>query len=229
MSAMTRQPLFSAVLPALNEASSIERALASVSEFDEVIVVDGGSDDETRNIVKSMGATLVEADAGRGRQLRQGAIRSKGDILVFLHSDNWLSKNALGELRQLVERRQGRPVFGCFRQKIEGQGWLYRLVERGNAFRARRLSMPYGDQAVFVDRVSYQQVGGFDPVPLMEDVILSRQLRRLCSPFLLKGPVHVSARRWSARGVLLQTLQNWLIFTAFTCGVSPQTLAKWYR
>lgn len=222
----------SVVIPTLNEESNLERAIRSVSFADEVVVADGHSTDRTQSLARNLGATVVTAKRGRGNQLRAGAAEASGDILLFLHADGWLGKDSGQELRSHIATRmrtEQAQVFGCFRQAIDDQGLRFRLIEIGNAFRARWLGTPYGDQAIFVDRQSYIRAGGFDEVPLMEDVMLCRRLLRESRPTLLQGPVHVSARRWQKDGVLRRTLRNWTVLAGFACGVSPTRLAKWYQ
>lgn len=122
------------------------------------------------------------------------------------------------------------PAVGCgaFRQRIDASGLLYRWLEAGNAFRARRLRTPYGDQAIFVRSELLERVGGVPDLPLMEDVELMRRLREHTRPVLLDGPLTVSARRWRRRGVVRQTATNWALVLAYRCGVSPERLASWY-
>ena len=208
---------------------NIERAIQSVGEADEIVVVDGGSRDATISTARACGCRVIPSERGRGNQLRSGTAASSGDLLLFLHADNWLGEGAVGQLIEHAQQQSGRPIFGCFRQNIDDTRFRFRIVESGNALRAGRLWMPYGDQAMFVDRRSYERVGGFAEVPLMEDVMLSRRLRKIHPPTLLPGPVHLSARRWQSQGVIRQTVRNWLIFAAFSLGVSPMRLASWYR
>ena len=162
-----------------------------------------------------------------GVQLLAGAKEATGDVLLLLHADSWLDDRAIQELRDVAQIKA--PLFGCFRQQIDDSRFRYRILEFGNRIRATWFGLPYGDQAMFVDRATYQAVGGFDAVPLMEDVLFSRKLRRVSRPILLNGPVHLSARRWVRQGVLRQTLKNWSILGAFCFGVSPVRLARWYR
>lgn len=231
---MSTGPHISTIIPALNEEHHIERAVRSATGFDEVIVVDGGSDDTTKSIAQSAGARVIQSKRGRGFQLRAGAAEATGDYFLFLHADNWLDQKCVDQLYNLSRNTMARPsgrtaVFGCFRQRIDGVDQLFRWLEWGNTIRATRLRLPYGDQAMFIDRRSYEEVGGFDDVPLMEDVILSRKLKRLTKPILLPGPVHICGRRWRKSGVFRQTLRNWCILVAFLCGAPPERLVRWYR
>jgi hypothetical protein len=118
---------------------------------------------------------------------------------------------------------------GGFRQQIEAPQSIYRWLEWGNRLRIRWLGSAYGDQGIFVRREIYEASGGFPLVPLMEDVLLMRQLRRRYKVTLLPGPLHVSPRRWQANGPIRQTIRNWSLMTAFRCGVSPERLARFYR
>lgn len=219
----------SVIIPTWNEEQQIARAILSAQAANEVLVVDGGSTDATTSIAESNGAIVIEAEQGRGTQLADGARHSTGNVLVFLHADSWLGENAIDQLRELSSHRNAENIFGCFRQQIDDARSRFRLLEAGNAFRARTLRTPYGDQAIFASRTLYNQAEGFADVPLMEDVMFAQRMRKLCVPTLLPGPVHLSARRWRSKGVIAQTIHNWLIFTAFQCGVSPQRLAAWYR
>lgn len=118
--------------------------------------------------------------------------------------------------------------WGCFQQRIEAGGLKYRILEAGNAWRARLLRLPYGDQAIFVRRAMFSDVGKFADVRFMEDVLLSRLLRRCSRMAFLTGPLYVSPRRWQKRGVVFQTLRNWCLLTAAAVGVPPDLLVRFY-
>ncbi|NNE00351.1 MAG: glycosyltransferase family 2 protein [Pirellulaceae bacterium] len=221
----------SIVIPTLNEAgtigSCVQSALAAGAQ--EVIVSDGGSNDETERRAAESGATkVIRSLPGRGIQLNAGATFAKGDIVLFLHADNRLGEACL---RQICEADQaGEPiVWGAFRQRIDAPGWVYRMLEFGNALRVTVRRIPFGDQAMFVRRQTYKQEGGFAEVPLMEDVDFSKRFREIAKPTLLHGPVTVSSRRWETSGVLRQTFRNWRIQVAYALGVSPERLQDWYR
>jgi rSAM/selenodomain-associated transferase 2 len=220
----------SVIIAALNEAANIVRAVTSAQESgaDEVIVADGGSGDETCALAELSGAQVVSTSRGRAVQQNAGARAATGDVLLFLHADNWLGKEAISQIRSAVDRGKNK-LCGAFQQKIEAALFIYRLLERGNAERVRWFGLPYGDQAIFVTRGLFEQVGGFPEEPFLEDVLLMQRLRRVSWPLLLPGPVYVSPRRWEQRGVIRQTLRNWGILTAFSLGASPQKLATWYR
>lgn len=219
----------SVIIPTLNEANHLRRCVqsAQTAGATEILVADGGSCDETVCLAEELGARVIASATGRGTQLNAGATAATGEVLLFLHADNWLPK-AAGE--QIAKALRDESVHhGAFRQTIDAHGFKYRWLERGNAFRARVLATPYGDQAMFARRASIETAGGFPDQPLMEDVALARKLRKLGRPVLLDGPLGVSARRWQQQGVVRQTLRNWMIVTAWGLGVSPERLVRWYR
>ncbi|MEO1498303.1 MAG: TIGR04283 family arsenosugar biosynthesis glycosyltransferase [Planctomycetota bacterium] len=230
-----RPPLRISVLtPTLNEERHIGGAVASAIEAaaDEVIVADGGSIDGTVRVARQAGAKVVSGERGRGSQLRLASQHATGEVLLVLHADNRLPPTAREQIERALSNR--RVVCGAFRQRIDAEGWLYRWLERGNALRAHRLRLPYGDQGVFVRRETLEAIGGVPSLPLMEDVAMMQRLNRLInrrgdrSPVLLDGPLAVSARRWRQAGVVRQTLRNWSLLAAFVCGVSAERLAARY-
>lgn len=225
----------SVVIPTLNERSNVvdcvtsARGLAAGAEGVEVEVVvsDGGSDDGTADLAAEAGATVVSGEPGRGRQLRAGVAASSGDVVLMLHADTRLPPEAGAQLAaSLANPRVGA---GAFRQRIDAPGALYRWLEAGNAFRACRFGLPYGDQAIFVRRELLDAVGGVPDLPLMEDVALLQRVRWRAWPVLLPGPLTVSARRWRRSGVVRQTALNWSLLAAFTVGVPAGRLAAWYN
>ncbi|MEO1525084.1 MAG: TIGR04283 family arsenosugar biosynthesis glycosyltransferase [Planctomycetota bacterium] len=221
----------SVIVPAINEATLVKKAIESAIHAGarEVVVCDGGSDDDTVEVASGAGATVCASKPGRGQQLRRGAEEATGRYLLFLHADNTLGPDCLREICRAVESSDAEFVWGGFRQQIADQRRIYRWLERGNAARIIYRGMPFGDQAMFVSRRAYDQVGGIETVPLMEDVRLSRSLRRLAWPVLLDGPVHVSPRRWQQRGVVGQTARNWWIQLAHRFGVQEDRLSVWYH
>ncbi len=218
----------SVIIPAINEALTIERAIRSSLEMgaDEVLVVDGGSSDQTIELARCAGARVFVGRQGRAVQQNLGAQHATGDVLLFLHADNWLVPEAGSQVRECLQNAQ--VLGGAFLQQIEAEGCPYRWLECGNAARVRLRGLPYGDQAIFMRRHAFEQLGGFPEVRLMEDMLLMRRFRRLSKPALLPGPVHVSARRWQHRGVALQTLCNWSLLAAEAAGVAPDRLARFY-
>jgi len=192
----------------------------------EVIVVDGGSNDDTAEFVLQANAQLVTGIAGRGQQMNLGAAQASGEILLFLHADNWLAADAIDQINSAMS--QSEHVGGGFRQKLGSSRWVYRLIEGGNAFRARYQRLVYGDQGMFVRRSVFEQLGGFAEIPLMEDFEFSQRCFRDSAPLLLKGPIHVDVRRWEHQGVVRTTIKNWQIAKAWRKGVDVEELYKRY-
>ena len=221
-------PSLSVVLPALNEAAAIGRAVRSAwaAGADEVVVVDGGSADGTPAAARDSGAQVLAAPRGRAIQQNAGAAATTAEILLFLHADCALDPAA--GLQLAAACSSPRVQAGAFRQRIEASGAAYRWLEQGNAWRVRWGRRPYGDQALFVRRTLFESVGGFPDVPFLEDLLLGRAIARRCRPVLLAGPLYVSPRHWQRRGVLRQTLRNWLILGRHAAGAAPSELKERY-
>ena len=219
----------SIVIPTVNEAARIVETVRSAQATGphEVIVVDGGSSDETVLLARDCDCRVFESSRGRAAQQNVGAARSSGDVLLFLHADCRLEP---GSLEQIADALADPTIGGgAFRQRIEADGWLYRLLEAGNAARVKWLRMAYGDQGIFVRRALFKEIGGFPEIRLMEDVRLMRRLRRRTRLVLLPGPLYVCARRWQRHGVVRQTARNWMLLTLERLGVSADRLADFYR
>jgi rSAM/selenodomain-associated transferase 2 len=217
----------SVVIPTLNERDAVGACIESAfnAGASEVIVSDGGSQDDTPNRAAEAGATkVIRSLPGRGTQLNSGATFASKEFVLFLHADNLLGPECLQQICDAED-----VTWGAFRQQISSSRPVFRLLEFGNALRVRLRNVPFGDQAVFVRRSVYKQQGGFDEIPLMEDVQFAKVMRRIAPAKLLPGPVAISARRWEKTGVVRQTLRNWKIQVAYSCGVSPDRLRQWYR
>lgn len=219
----------SVIIPALNEAANIRRAIESARQVgaQEVLVADGGSEDDTARIAAELDCRVIVAPRGRALQQNAAARQASGDALLFLHADNALAGNVATQIEEAFANSS--TLHGALRQRIDAPGLAYRVVERGNAARVRWLGLPYGDQAIFLRRSVFDEVGGFPESPLMEDLILMQRLRRQAWPVLLPGPVLVSPRRWQQHGILRQTARNWWLVASYSLGVSPERLARHYR
>ena len=217
----------SIVIPTLNEAAQIGELIRQTRQVGEceIIVVDGGSGDGTRE--RSTEADrILTSEPGRARQQNRGAASASGDVLLFLHSDCRLPGGAFRSIRTVLD--DPHTVGGCYRQSIDAEGIGYRLLEWGNAIRVRWWKMAYGDQAIFVRKTVFDELGGFPDLRLMEDVYLMKRLRRQGRFVLIDEPIRVSARRWQQRGLVRQTLRNWVLLMMARCGVHPDRLARFY-
>ncbi len=219
----------SVIIPMFNEADRIEAAIdhAWAAGAGEVIVVDGQSSDDSLALAKGCRCLATTAPRGRATQQNEGARRATGDVLLFLHADNHLAAGGISQITAAL--RDDRVLGGAFRQNIESDRRIYRLIEWGNALRVCWLRRPYGDQAIFMRREVFEQLGHFPEVNLMEDVLLMKAFSRTARPVLLDGPLYVSARRWQRHGAIRQTLRNWALVAALRLGVSPDRLARYDR
>ncbi len=221
----------SVVVPVLDEARRLGRqlaALGAVAGVDEILVVDGGSRDDTVAIARGApGVRVLAAPRGRGHQMNAGARAARGDVLLFLHADAALPPDAARLIARALD--DPRVVAGAFRLHTvaeDGGRWLAPLLRLADV-RSRVTRLPYGDQAVFVRRAAFERVGGFPDQPLMEDIELARRLRRVGRIRTVPGVVRVSGRRFLAnpvRAVLAMRVFPLL----YRLGVSPARLARLY-
>ncbi|MHC4481518.1 MAG: TIGR04283 family arsenosugar biosynthesis glycosyltransferase, partial [Planctomycetota bacterium] len=220
--------LISIIIPALNEEHAVVSVLASAARDSraEVILVDGGSDDATAELARGAGAKVLRAVPPRANQMNVGAAHAQGRLLLFLHADTRLPWGYGQFVRDSLA--DGRVAAGAFELAINGEGAGLRLIEGLINLRARRLHLPYGDQAIFVRAETFRAVGGFPLMPLMEDCELMRRLCRRGHVALCPLPVLTAGRRWARMGVLKATLLNQLIIGAYRLGVAPARLARWY-
>ncbi len=220
----------SIVIPTLNEAHHLPETLAAIAATNhdcEVIIADGGSQDQTREIGLASGAIVVPCNPGRATQLNQGAAQATGEIYLFLHADTRLPPNWAEFVTQTLADRQ--TIAGAFELAIDASHWGLRLIEWGVKLRSRHLQLPYGDQAIFLRAKTFHQLGGFPELPIMEDFQLVKQLQQLGRIAIVPTAVLTSARRWQQRGILQTTGLNQLMILGFYLGISPDRLQTWYR
>jgi rSAM/selenodomain-associated transferase 2 len=220
----------SIIVPTLNEAGGLVATLTALQPLrargTEVVIVDGGSTDGTPALAAPWVDTVISAPRGRATQMNAGAKLARGDVLLFLHADTRLPDTADLLLVQALEER-GR-VWGRFDVAIEGTHPLLRIVAWSMNFRSRLTGIATGDQAIFMRRQAFNVAGGFPKLPLMEDIALSRTLRRIGRPLCLRERAVTSGRRWEQRGVLRMIVLMWRLRGAYWLGADPTRLAQVY-
>ncbi len=228
------EPILSIIVPVLDEAASLASFLGALQPFRErgaeLILVDGGSRDGTSELLAGACRSLVDrwlpAAAGRGWQMRQGAMVARAAVLLFLHADTSLPPNTL-ELLGALPRRD--TLWGCFNVRLSGADYRFRVIEWFINQRSRWSGICTGDQALFVGRHLYDRAGGFAPLPLMEDIEFSRRLGRLTKPVRIDSAVVTSSRRWEQRGVWATVWLMWSLRLAYFLGTPATRLAARYR
>lgn len=216
----------SIIVPMLNEEAGIAAALAALRDLDgEIVAVDGGSRDKTLEYARPYAAQLLSSPRGRARQMNAGAAAAQGEILLFLHADTTLPTNAAQAITEAIE--QG-AIWGRFDVRIAGNSAWFPLIAALMNLRSRLTGIATGDQAIFVRRSSFEQIGGFPDIPLMEDIVISQRLKQLARPACLRQKVTTAGRRWEKHGILRTILSMWWLRLRFFCGADPKNLALEY-
>jgi rSAM/selenodomain-associated transferase 2 len=220
----------SIIMPVLDEGEGMAATLDALANMRalgvEVIVVDGGSRDATVQRARLRADRVISAPRGRALQMNAGAEKASGDVLLFLHADTQLPSDADHVVLNGLER-SGR-AWGRFNVKIDGKHILLPIVALLMNIRSRLTGIATGDQAMFVKREAFQAAGGFPPIALMEDIALSKQLKRVSRPLCLRGRVVTSGRRWEQNGVLPTVWLMWRLRLAYFFGADPAELARRY-
>ena len=218
------------IIPVLNEAEGIATFLAHLQKFrhagHEIILVDGGSVDDTLELARSSVDQLVETSAGRAQQMNAGANVTKADVLVFLHADTFLPTTTMPDSTQALGMT--RKVWGRFAVRLSGRQRLFRLIEWMMNSRSCITGIATGDQAMFIKRDVFELSGGFDEIPLMEDVAMSKKLKIYSRPVCLRTRVCTSSRRWEQHGIMRTIFLMWSLRLRFWMGTSPDVLVRRY-
>jgi len=222
------KPSLSVIIPTLNESGTIGRTLRCLgrSEGVERIVTDGGSRDHTCDIAAREGAKVLKVQGGRAIQQNAGAAVAKGRILVFLHADTMPPEAYAERIRAALDRPS--TVAGAFRFQTDDSRRVMRWVERLTNLRSKALQMPYGDQGLFMEKRIFDEMGGFQVLPIMEDFELVQRLRRRGRIVTLPEAALTSARRWQRLGVARTTLINQIMIAGFLSGMPIHTLHRLY-
>ncbi len=218
----------SVILPVLNEENAVAPTLQAVSALrpHEIIVVDGGSIDRSREISAHFGARVVVTGCGRGRQMNRGALEATGDVLLFLHADTRLPASALRDIAAALS--ESRYVGGRFDVELDSDRWLLKVVGFMISLRSRLSRVGTGDQALFVRREIFTELNGFPDIPLMEDIAFCRMLKRAGKVACLRSKVVTSARRWETDGVWRTIFRMWTLKLLYLAGVPPARLKRFY-
>ena len=220
----------SVIIPVLNEETVIAQSLSALQPLrlhgHEIIVADGGSEDSSRTLSLPLADRVIVGPRGRARQMNAGAREASGEILLFLHADTFLPRGADLLITSKMKRHRG--IWGRFDVRLSGKHPLFRVIENLMNWRSRLSGIATGDQAIFIGRELFLSIGGFPEIDLMEDIALSRVLKRIGPPLCLWQRVETSSRRWEKTGLLRTVLLMWRLRLAYHLGVDPHDLARRY-
>ena len=227
------KPDLTVIIPVYREEQIINdfvRRLTKIFPPDrhEIVIIDGDPGRSTLSALHVPGVSGSASDSGRGKQMNAGAAKARGKILLFIHADTTLPESA-PELIQTALRDQG-LAGGAFSLGIDSSRWSLKLVEAAANLRSAVTRVPYGDQAIFIRKEKFSEIGGFRDIPIMEDLELMTRLKKNRGKIIiLPDKAMTSARRWESEGVSRGTLRNWLIRTLYHLGVSPEKICRMYR
>lgn len=230
---MAPSPRLSVIIPVLNEAAIAKQYLSQFRQFAghpnlEILVIDGGSQDETVQLCSQFPVQVCPSPLpGRANQMNYGAGLAQGEWLLFLHLDSILPANFFEQISHILS--DGRSIAGAFRLAIDLPQGPYRSLEKLILWRSIYGQLPYGDQGLFLRRYDFEQLGGFAPLPIMEDYQLVQKLKNLGPLAIAPGPILTSGRRWQKLGIIKTTAINQAMVLGYHLGINPQTLAHWYR
>lgn len=226
---MSVSPRISVVIPTLNAAAHLAAALEPVTALvSEVVISDGGSMDETREIASAAGARVVSSEKGRGQQLGAGAAEAKGDWLLFLHADTVLPEDWFAQVSAFAAAPENAGRAAVLTFALNDPSPQARRVERLVTWRTRWLGLPYGDQGLLISRRHYDRIGGFRAIPLMEDVDIVRRIGKR-NLTMLDARAVTSAERYLRGGWWLRPLRNFLCLGLYFVRVPPRILVRLYR
>ena len=218
----------SIIVPTLNEELVLEKTLTQFQQLSphELIVSDGGSDDDTRNIAGRFSHRVITGSAGRALQMNVGADEATGDILLFLHADSRIEPESYRKMLQCMQNPKW--IGGAFTLCIESGKWSLKLIALLANIRSKYFGVAYGDQGFFVRKEVFKDMNGFSPIPICEDLDFYYRLRKKGSVILLKEKAHTSPRRWTNEGIFFTTVRNFIVAVLFGLGFPLHILTKWY-
>ena len=226
-------PDVSVIIPVVDETRIINQTLECLRKFQasgnyEIIVVDGNASGNTLDAINEPGIKKIKSLYGRGSQMNAGARAAHGRILLFLHADTCLPENAITHATAICNSDE--YIGGAFDLGIDSHKPAYRLIEKIASLRSRLTRIPYGDQAIFMLKETFIDMGGFQEIPIMEDIDLMRRLRAAGHKIKFSArPVKTSPRRWEKEGIVFGTIRNISLSMLFYIGISPFVLKKFYK
>jgi len=218
----------SVIIPTYNESTVLVETLNRLKQHPpfETIIGDGGSEDDTADIARHHAVTVIQSRRGRAAQMNAAAREAKGDLLLFLHADSFVDPQGY---QKMIETMDGGPYLGgAFSLQIDSPLPALKRITRWANWRSRYLNLVYGDQGIFVRREIFNELKGFSPLPICEDLDFFRRLKKRGPVVLLDEKTFTSPRRWLAEGIGFTTLRNIAIVSLFLVGFSPATLSRWY-
>jgi rSAM/selenodomain-associated transferase 2 len=224
--------MISVIIPVLHEGERIHEILSSLKSAAsdvpyEVIVVDGNSSGSTIAHIVNSGAITLITPRGRALQMNAGAAQARGSILLFLHADTLLPHNALPKIMEALS--DSRFVGGSFDLGIQNRRWIFRVIGLAASWKHRLTRVPYGDQAIFMRRSYFEDMGGYPEIPLMEDVELMKRVKqRKGRIIILPAAVATSSRKWETEGVSYTIVRNWIIQALYLFGMPAERLVRYY-
>jgi rSAM/selenodomain-associated transferase 2 len=232
-----QKPTVAIIMPVFNEATQLEASLEVLYRCDvlnEVIVVDGGSDDPTDDVIRRFIGQITEAESvfrfsaaprSRALQMNAGALLAQSDVLLFLHVDARLPDSAMDSVRDSIRRGAS---WGRFDMHLDDDAVIFRIIEWCMNMRSTLTGIATGDQAIFVRRDVFRMLGGYAPIRLMEDVEFCKRLKWVGPPALIAKQVRASTRRWRQHGIVRTVILMWFLRLLYWLGISPKTVARFY-
>jgi rSAM/selenodomain-associated transferase 2 len=226
-------PKFSIIVPVFQEGENINNLIVHLRHLGpekerEIIVVDGAPEKDTLPVIRDDRVVKISSEKGRAKQMNAGASVAKGEILIFLHADTELPQKALKRINAFINAKE--YVGGAFDLGIKSDKLIYKVIAFLASLRSRLNRIPYGDQAIFIRKEYFDQIGGYKEIPLMEDVELMRRVKRSGKKIkIFPDRTMTSQRRWEKEGVIYCTLRNYSLQLLYFLGVSPHRLVKLYK
>jgi rSAM/selenodomain-associated transferase 2 len=224
---------FSVIVPVFHESERINNLIDSLNHLDseknlEIIVVDGSQEKDTLGAIRSGHVVRISSEKGRAKQMNAGALIANGEILIFLHADTELPARALKKIQSLMDRRG--YVGGAFDLGIKSDKFILKVIGALSSLRSRLNRIPFGDQAIFIRKEYFDQIGGYKEIAIMEDVELMRRIRQSGNKiWIFYDRAMTSPRRWEKEGVIYCTLRDWTLQTLYFLGFSADKLSRFYE